>query len=245
MYLQMPQNFGSLLVDRSQNTYITALRAAHGVLRHDFQLLCRKPLDASQPVLLAVMLIVLFALAVGVEKQRLETVASGVIWLSVLLASMSSFDTLFRTDMEDGALEQWLISPVPFVWLIYVRIFSHWISTALPLIVITPLLGRFITLPPELTKYLLLSLILGTPLLSLLGAIVAALTMTLKRSNLFLGILAFPLYVPVIVFGAGSVAAFSQGLDGSGGLWFLAAGLTLGITVIPWTVAAAIRIAIL
>jgi len=188
--------------------------------------------------------VVLFALALGGEPQALGKVASAVMWVAVLLAGLLSLDTLFRGDAEDGSLEQWILAPVPLAWLVAVRVLSHWLTTALPLIVATPLLGELLHLPRDQLPVLLASLALGTPLLSLLGAVVAALTVGMRRSGILVALLALPLYVPVLIFGAGSVARSAQGLDAIGALLFLGAGLVLALVLAPLAAAAAIRIAL-
>ena len=188
-------------------------------------------------------MVALFALALGGNPQLLQRVASAVLWLSVLLAGLLSLDTLFRGDAEDGSLEQWLLSPVPLAWLVAVRVFSHWLTTAFPLVLVSPLLAELMQLPRAQLPVLVASLALGTPLLSLLGAVVAALTVGMRRSGILLALLVLPLYVPVLVFGAGAVAASAQGFDASGALLLLGAGLVVSALVAPLTAAAAIRIA--
>jgi heme exporter protein B len=187
---------------------------------------------------------VLFALALGAEAQALAKVASAVLWLAVLLAGLLALDTLFRGDAEDGSLEQWMLAPVPLAWLVLVRTFMHWTTTALPLLIATPLLAELLHLPRAQLPVLLASLALGTPLLSLLGAVVAALTVGMRRSGILVALLALPLYVPVLVFGAGSVVAAAQGLDPIGALLLLGAGLVLALVLAPLAAAAAIRIAL-
>ena len=158
------------------------------------------------------------------KRARWSQVASSVLWLAVLLAGLLALDTLFRGDAEDGSLEQWMLAPVPLSWLVLVRTFMHWATTALPLLLATPLLGELLHLPRSELPVLMASLALGTPLLSLLGAVVAALTVGMRRSGILVALLALPLYVPVLVFGAGSVAAAAQGLDPIGALLLLGAG---------------------
>ena len=217
--------------------------SARALVLRDLRLLWRRRGDSLQPALFAVLVVVLFALGVGGGPQALSKVAAAVLWVAVLLAGLLSLDTLFRGDAEDGSLEQWLLAPVPLAWLVAVRVFTHWTTTAVPLIVAVPFLGELLHLPRAQLPVLLVSLALGTPLLSLLGAVVAALTVGLKRSGILVALLALPLYVPVLVFGAGSVAASAQGLDASGALLLLAAGLVVALVLAPLTIAAAIRIA--
>lgn len=219
-------------------------QAGSALLVRDLRLLWRRRGDAFQPALFALLVVVLFALALGGEAQALGKVASAVMWVAVLLAGLLSLDTLFRGDADDGSLEQWILAPVPLAWLVAVRVLSHWLTTALPLILATPLLGELLHLPRDQLPVLLASLALGTPLLSLLGAVVAALTVGMRRSGILVALLALPLYVPVLIFGAGSVARSAQGLDAVGALLFLGAGLVLALVLAPLAAAAAIRIAL-
>jgi len=218
--------------------------SARALLARDLRLVWRRRGDSLQPALFALLVVVLFALGLGGDAQTLGRVAAAVLWLAVLLAGLLSLDSLFRGDAEDGSLEQWMLAPVPLAWLVGVRTFTHWATTALPLLLVTPALAELMHLPRGQLPVLLASLALGTPLLSLLGAVVAALTVGMRRSGILVALLALPLYVPVLVFGAGSVAMASQGLDPSGGLLLLAAGLVVSLVLAPIAAAAAIRIAL-
>lgn len=218
--------------------------SAKALMTRDLRLVWRRRGDALQPALFALLVVVLFALALGGEAQALSRVAAAVMWLAVLLAGLLSLDTLFRGDADDGSLEQWLLAPVPLGWLVAVRTFMHWATTALPLLVATPFLAELLHLPHSQLPVLMASLALGTPLLSLLGAVVAALTVGMRRSGILVGLLALPLYVPVLIFGAGSVARSAQGLDPVGALLLLAAGLVIAVVLAPLAAAAAIRIAL-
>lgn len=220
------------------------LGSARALFIRDLRLLWRRRGDALQPALFALLVVTLFALALGGERETLAKSAAAVLWLAVLLAGLLALDTLFRGDAEDGSLEQWMLAPVPLAWLVAVRTFMHWATTALPLVIATPLLGELLHLPRQQLGVLLASLALGTPLLSLLGAVVAALTVGMRRSGILVALLALPLYVPVLVFGAGSVAAAAQGLDVTGALLMLGAGLVLALVLAPLAAAAAIRIAL-
>jgi len=220
------------------------MQAACALVTRDLQLLWRRRGDSLQPVLFALLIVALFALALGARPQLLAQSASAVMWLAVLLAGLLSLDTLLRSDAEDGSLEQWLLAPVPLAWLVLVRVLVHWLTTAAPLIIATPLLAQLLHLPHDQLPVLLASLLLGTPLLSLLGSVVAALTVGMKRSGILVALLALPLYVPVLVFGAGSVVARTQGLDPVPALLMLAAGLVAGLVLAPLAAAAAIRISL-
>ena len=220
------------------------LRAAGALAMRDLRLLWRRRGDALQPELFAVLVVVLFALALGGEAELLARVAAAVLWVAVLLSGLLALDTLFRGDAEDGSLEQWMLAPVPLAWLVLVRTGLHWATTALPVLLAAPLLAELLQLPRPQLPVLMAALALGTPLLSLIGAVVAALTVGMRRSGILLGLLALPLYVPVLVFGAGSVALAAQGQDPVGGLLMLGAGLALALVLAPVTAATAIRIAL-
>jgi len=222
----------------------TLWSSAAALVARDLRLLWRRRGDALQPALFAVLVVVLFALALGNEPAMLRAVAPGVLWVAAVLSGLLALDTLFRGDAEDGSLEQWMLSPVPLAWLVLVRTAVHWATTTLPLLVATPLLAELLGLPRAQLPVLLAGLALGTPLLSLLGAVVAALTIGMRRSGILLALLALPLYVPVLVFGAGSVAIAAQGHDPSGGLLLLAAGLVFALVLAPVAAATAIRIAL-
>ena len=218
--------------------------AARALAVRDLQLLWRRRGDSLQPALFALLVLVLFALALGSDRAMLAQVAPGALWVAVLLSGLLALDTLFRGDAEDGSLEQWLLAPVPLAWLVLVRVATHWATTALPLVLAMPLLAELMALPRADWPVLFASLMLGTPLLALLGAVVAALTVGMRRSGILVALLALPLYVPVLVFGAGSVTAATQGFDATGGLLLLAAGLVAALVLAPLAAAAAIRIAL-
>ena len=220
------------------------LRAsAAALLARDLRLVWRRRGDSLQPALFALLVVVLFALAAGSEREVLARHAAPVLWLAVLLAGLLALDSLFRGDAEDGSLEQWFLAPVPLAWLVAVRVFAHWLTTSLPLLLATPLLGELLYLPRAQLPVLMLSLLLGTPLLGLLGAVVAALTVGMRRAGVLVALLALPLYVPVLVFGAGSVVAAAQGFDPGGALLLLGAGLAAALVLAPVATAAALRIA--
>jgi heme exporter protein B len=218
--------------------------AAKAQLGRDLRLVWRRRGDAAQPVLFAVMVVALFPLALGSEHEKLAQLAPGVLWVAVLLSGLLTLDSLYRSDADDGSLEQMLMSPLPLAWLIAMRVLVQWSTSALPLLLITPLLAELLFLPRPLLMPLMLSLALGTPLLSLIGAVVAALTIGIRRSGMLLSVLALPLYVPVLVFGAGCVVAAAQGLPWIGAIYLLAAGLALALLLAPLAAATALRIAL-
>jgi heme exporter protein B len=214
------------------------------VLSRDLRLVWRRRGDAAQPLLFALLVVTLFALALGPEPELLRRVAPAVIWVAVVLAGLLSLDTLFRSDLEDGSLELFLLAPQPLSVLVAAKVLVHWGSTALPLLLVTPLLAEFLQLPHELLPLLLGTLLLGTPLLSLIGAVVVALTVGMRRSGMLLALLALPLYVPILIFGAGSVLAAAEALPYLGALYLLGAGLALSLVLAPLAAATALRIAL-
>lgn len=217
-------------------------RIAMAQLQRDLALVWARRGDALQPVLFALLVASLFPLALGAEPGKLAPLAAGIVWVCVLLAGVLGLDALYRGDAEDGSLEQMLLSPAPLALLVAVRVFVHWITTALPVLLVAPLLAEWLQLERPLLPVLMLSLLLGTPLLSLVGAVVAALTVGLRRSGMLLPLLVIPLYVPILVFGAGSVAAAAQGLAYDGALVLLAGGGILAAVLAPLAAAAALRI---
>jgi heme exporter protein B len=232
-------------VTRSPAAAPGLLAAGRAQLARDFRLVWRRRGEAMQPLLFALMVLALFPLALGNERALLARIAPAVVWAAVLVSAVLGLDSLYRSDAEDGSLEQMLMSPVPLAWLLAMRIAVHWLTTALPLLLLAPLLGEMLYLPHDLLGPLLASLALGTPLLSLLGAVVAALTVGIRRSGIILAVLALPLFVPVLVFGAGAVvAAANGGQDWIGALLLLGAGLALALVAAPLAAAAAIRIAL-
>ncbi|MCB1552463.1 MAG: heme exporter protein CcmB [Xanthomonadales bacterium] len=220
------------------------LAACGAVARRDLRLLWRRRGDAAQPVLFALMVITLFPLALGPTPETLGGIAAGVVWVAVLLSGLLSLDSLFRGDLEDGSLEQLMLAPHPLAALIFAKVCIHWLTTALPVVLMTPLLAQLLFLPDALLGPLMGSLLLGTPLLSLIGAVVVALTVGMRRSGMLLALLALPLYVPVLIFGAGSVVAAAEGLAYGGAWLVLGAALVLSLVLAPLAAAAALRIAL-
>jgi heme exporter protein B len=174
----------------------------------------------------------------------LSRIAGGVVLVTVLLAMLLAFDALFRPDLEDGSLEQLMLAPQPLALMLAVKILAHWLTTALPLIVITPLLAAMLHLPAPVIPVLLLALLLVTPLISLFGAVLVALTAGTRRSGMLLALMLLPLCVPALIFAAGAVAAAQQGLPWLAPISWLAAVLVLALVLAPLACAAALRIAL-
>ncbi len=219
-------------------------QAAVALLRRDLLLFRRHPQDLLNPQLFFLLIAALFPLGVTPKPEILREIAPGTIWIAALLSAIFSLDTLFREDFRDGTLEQLCLSPYPLPLLVSVRILAHWLGSGLPLILTSPLLALLFGLPEREIFALLATLLLGTPLISAIGAIGSALTLGLRRSGVLLTLIVMPLYVPVLIFGAGAVSAAAHGLPIAAQLYFLAAMLVLALTLAPFAIAAAIRIAL-
>jgi heme exporter protein B len=213
-------------------------------IRRELLLALRTPGDVINPLMFFVIAVTLFPLGGGADSSFLSAIASGVIWVTALLAIMFSMDSLFRADYEDGSLEQLLMSPQPLYFLLLAKVFSHWLVACLPIIVLAPIFADMLAMPQAGRLPLVLSLVVGTPILCLLGAIGMALTVGLSRSGLLLAVLILPLYIPVLVFGTGMVEAAMGSLPYTGLLALLGALLVLTICLSPLAIAAALRISV-
>ncbi|MGQ0547485.1 MAG: heme exporter protein CcmB [Betaproteobacteria bacterium] len=218
------------------------LDAARCILYRDLLLALRRRRDVAVALLFFVIVASLFPLGVGAEPNLLRAVAPGVIWVAALLSSLLSLRRLFESDHADGTLEQMLLGAAPLGVVAAAKALAHWLVSGLPLVAIAPLLALQYDLEPGLYGVLALSLLLGTPVLSLIGAIGAALTLGLRGGGVLLALLVLPLYVPVLIVGAGAVEMTAAGLGGAGQLLLLAAGLVLAAAFAPWAIAAALRI---
>ncbi|TAL83920.1 MAG: heme exporter protein CcmB [Rhodanobacter sp.] len=219
-------------------------RACTAMLRRDLTLAWRRRGDIAMPVLYALIVTMLFPFALGPEDTLLQRIAGGVILVTVLLSMLLALDVLFSSDIEDGSLEQLVLAPQPLALMLGMKILAHWITTALPLIVATPLLAAMLHLPAAVIPVLLLALLLATPLLSLFGAVLVALTAGTRRSGMLLALMLLPLCVPAVIFAAGAVAAAQQGLPWLAPIVWLAAALVLAVALGPLACAAALRIAL-
>ncbi|PHZ84520.1 heme exporter protein CcmB [Paremcibacter congregatus] len=188
-----------------------------------------------------VIVVTLFPFAIGPEQNILERISVGVIWVAALLSCLLSLDRMFQTDYEDGSLDQFLLSPVPLEAVVVAKCIAHWLSTAVPLILLTPVLGVMMNLPEEGFLPLLGVMLLGTPALSFIGGIGAALTVTLRRGGVLLSLLILPLYIPVLIFGVLAVKASIDGYPAMGHVMLLGGFTLFSAAIAPWAAAAAIR----
>jgi heme exporter protein B len=218
------------------------LAAVRCVVYRDLLLALRRASDVATALIFFLIVASLFPLAIGAEPNLLRAIAPGVIWVSALLSSMLSLRRLFESDHADGTLEQMLLGAAPLGVIVAAKSLAHWLVSGLPLVAIAPLIALQYDLEPALYGVLALSLLLGTPVLSLIGAIGAGLTLGLRGGGVLLALLVLPLYVPVLIMGAGAVEMTAAGLGGQGQLLLLAALLVVAAAFAPWAIAAALRI---
>jgi len=214
------------------------------VLRRELQVALRRKGDVLNVLVFFVVVASLFPLGVGPEPNQLRAMAAGVVWIAAPLAALLSLPRLFAADHVDGTLEQMLVAPQPLASIVLAKIAAHWLTTGLPLAIAAPLIGLQYDLPADALAILLASLLIGTPVLSLLGAVGAALTLGVRGGGALLGLLVLPLFVPVLVFGAGAVTASLIGINPSAHLSLLGAFLAVSSIVGPWAACAALRVAL-
>ena len=215
--------------------------AFSAIVRRDLILAMRRRSEAANPVLFFILVITLFPLGIGAQPKLLQVIAPGIIWVSALLATMLSLDSLFRSDFDDGSLEQILLSPYPASILVLGKVTAHWLTTGLPLLLVAPLLAVFLGLPNQSLSILMLTLLIGTPVLSLIGAVGVALTVGLRRGGMILSLLVLPLYVPVLIFASNAVEMAGSGLPVDAQISILMAMLFLALVLTPWPTAAALK----
>lgn len=214
------------------------------VLLRELRVALRRKGDALNVLVFFVVIASLFPLGVGPEPNQLRAMAAGVVWVAALLAALLSLPRLFAADYADGTLEQMLVSPQPLAMVVLAKIAAHWLLTGLPLALVAPVIGLQYDLPAAALWVLLLSLLIGTPVLSLLGAAGAALTLGVRGGGALLGLLVLPLFVPVLVFGAGAVTASLISINPSAHLSLLGAFLAVSSLIGPWAACAALRVAL-
>jgi len=214
------------------------------LVRHDLALAVRRSSDLTQPLIFFLIVCTLFPLAIGQDKELLRAIGPGAIWVAALLATLLSLNSLFKEDFEDGTLEQLALNDAPLSLLLLGKTAAHWLVAELPLVILAPVLALGFDIPAEGLRALMLTLLIGTPALSLLGAVGAALTAGLRGASGLLAVLLLPLTVPVLIFGARSVdlAVAGQNIDGP---LLLMAGITvLALTLTPFATAAAVRVSL-
>ena len=214
------------------------------IVTRDLTLAWRRRADVLSTLFFFVIVVSLFPLGIGPEMNLLRSIAPGVLWVAALLASMLSLGRVFENDYHDGTLEQLLLTPQPLYLVVLGKVFAQWLVSELPLVLMAPLLGVQFGLEPDTLLILFLSLLIGTPVLSLIGGIGAALTIGLRGGGVLIALLILPLYIPVLIFGAGAVDASIIGVSPLPNVYLLGALLVLAVVFTPWATAAALRISL-
>ena len=225
------------------NTQSLSYKAAFFlVIKRDLTIAFRHRDDILNPLLFFVIVVTLFPLGIGPESTTLSRIAPGIIWVAALLSTLLSLDRLFKSDHSDGSLEQMLLSPQPIFILVLGKIIAHWLLTGLPLILIAPILAVLLHLNENSYGALMLTLLLGTPVLSLLGSIGVALTVGIKKGGVLLSLLVLPLYIPVLIFATSAIDTAAMNLPYSGQLAIIAALFFGSLTLAPFAVSAALKV---
>lgn len=220
------------------------LKSLQCVIQRDLLLAFRRRSDVLTTLFFFIIVVSLFPLGVGPEVGLLRTMAPGILWVAALLASMLALGRLFALDYADGTLEQMLLAPEPLTLIVIGKIIAHWLVSGLPLVLLAPTLAVQFDLPGESVLVLFYSLLIGTPVLSLVGAIGAALTLGVRGGGVLVSLLVLPLYIPVLIFGAGAVGAEVSGLGSAAHLLLLGGVLAAAAALAPWATAAALRISL-
>jgi len=215
------------------------------ILKRDLLLALRRRNEVFTVLFFFIIVISLFPMAIGSDEKILTKIASGVVWVAALLASTLALERLFSNDYEDGTLEQLALAPQSLSIMVFAKIVAHWVLTGLPLVLIAPLVGLFYQLPMESVGTMMMALLLGTPVLSMIGAIGAALTLGLRGGGVLLSFLVLPLYIPVLIYGSGAItASMSEGLSTQPYLLLLLAFMILSVIFAPWATASALKISL-
>ena len=218
------------------------LEAAKLVFQRDLTLAWRRWDEVTQPLIFYVVVTTMFPLATTPDLNALRQIGGGVVWVAALLASLLALEALFRADVEDGSTEQWVLSGQPLGYLLLAKVAAHWVLTGLPLVIMSPIVGTALGLPTSVWGVLMLSLLLGTGTLSLLGGIGAALTVGVRRGSVLLSLLVLPLTMPALIFGARAVDMAIMGDSSRGPLLLLAAMFILSLTLGPFATSAALKV---
>jgi heme exporter protein B len=211
------------------------------IIRRDLSLVMRQGSDAFVVLIFFIVTVTLFPLGVSPDPLILQNLASGIVWVGALLAAMLSLDRLFQTDYDDGSLELLVLSPYPLEIVVLCKCFVHWLTTGLPIMVISPVLALMLNIKTGAFLYLITSMALGTPIISLLGAVGAALVLGSRRSGVLIALLIIPLTIPILLFGVGAIQAATEGYSASSPLMFLGAFLLFSTALCPWVIASSLR----
>ncbi|MGC9492839.1 heme exporter protein CcmB [Vibrio genomosp. F10] len=214
------------------------------IVRRELLIAFRRQADIFNPLWFFIIVITLFPLSIGPEPNLLARIAAGIVWVAALLSALLSLERLFRDDFQDGALEQMMLMPIPLPVVVISKVFAHWVLTGLPLIIISPLLLILLSLDYETWKAVVLTLIIGTPALSFIGAIGVALTVGLQKGGVLLSLLILPLYIPILIFATSAIDAASLGAAYNGQLAILGAMLAGSMTMTPFAISVALRVSV-
>jgi len=220
------------------------MNAFIAIIHRDLLLVMRRKSEVLTALFFFVIVTSLFPLGIGADTALLRKIAPGVIWVAALLSTLLGLQRMFAADYADGTLEQLVLSPNAFTALVFGKIVAHWLVCGLPLVLLAPVIGIQFDLDAQSLRVLMAALLLGTPVLSLLGSVGAALTLGVRGGSVLMSLLILPLYIPVLIFGAGAVYASSVGLDITGHFSLLGALLILALAFVPWVSASAVKIAI-
>jgi len=231
-------------MNNGTTTGTSAGRAFISTLKRDLLIAFKRKNDIANPFMFFFIVVSLFPIGIGPDADKLREIAPGVIWIAALLSSMLSMDSLYRADFEDGSLEQLLLSPNPLFFLVLAKNISHWLVSGLPVILVSPILAYMLNLPSEAYAVLVLSLLIGTPIISLLGSIAVALTVGLGSRGLILAVITLPMSVPVLIFGTLAVQSQLNGINPIGYLALLFAMFAAALSLAPLASAAALRISV-
>tara|TARA_R110001583_G_scaffold50189_9_gene156655 strand:+ start:15437 stop:16105 length:669 start_codon:yes stop_codon:yes gene_type:complete len=204
----------------------------------------RQQSDILNPIWFFLIVVTLFPLGIGTDPALLARIAPGIIWVAALLAALLSFERLFKDDYIDGSLEQMMLAPHPLTWLVSAKVCAHWLLTGLPVLLVSPLLAVFLSLETNTFWALFLTLLIGTPILSLLGAIGVALTVGLRKGGVLLSLIMLPLSIPILIFSTMAIDAATFGQPYIGMLALLGAMLVAAITLAPFAIAASLRVSV-
>lgn len=216
----------------------------NSIIRRELLIAFRRQADIFNPLWFFIIVITLFPLSIGPEPNLLARIAAGIVWVAALLSALLSLERLFRDDFQDGALEQMMLMPVPLPVVVISKVIAHWLLTGLPLIIISPLLSVLLSLDFNSWLGVVLTLLIGTPTLSFIGAIGVALTVGLQKGGVLLSLLVLPLYIPILIFATSAIDAASLGMAYNGQLAVLAAMLMGSMTLTPFAISAALRVSV-
>lgn len=214
------------------------------IIRRELLIAFRRQTDIFNPLWFFIIVVMLFPLSLGSDPTLLAKIAAGIIWVAALLAALLSLERLFRDDFQDGSLEQMMLSPMPLSLVVIAKVLAHWLLTGLPLILISPLLALLLSLDFSTWVAVCLTLLIGTPTLSFIGAIGAALTVSLQKGGVLLSLLILPLYIPVLIFATSAIGAAALQIPYSGQLAILGAMLVGAVTFTPFAISSALRISV-